>query len=184
MKQTPVPTSKMPAYRPRLPRLELALAAGLTALLDQLSKSSAHVFLQGRPSLPLIDGLVHLTYTQNTGAAFGLLRDYTLLLSLLSLLFLLAIILVGANLPLSSRAMRLALGAGVGGALSNLLDRFTKGYVIDFIDFRVWPVFNLADVAIVVGLGVVCFRFAFRRAAPSSPTDRRSSPERTDNNAP
>jgi signal peptidase II len=166
----------------RWSRFEIAFAAGFTALLDQMTKVAALAFLRGKPSYPLIKGVLHLTYAQNTGAAFGILRDSGLLLGVLSLLFLLVLILFGATTPLSSRGVRLALGAGLGGALSNLLDRFSRGYVIDFIDFRVWPVFNLADVAIVVGLGLLCLRLTLRRPASASPDDANPFEERTNNN--
>jgi signal peptidase II len=162
----------------------MALAAGLTALADQASKTCAHDFLRARPSQPLIDGFLYVTYVRNTGAAFGLLRNSAWLLSALSLVFLLAVIIFGATSSPLSRGTRLALAAGIGGAVSNLLDRFTRGYVIDFIDFRVWPVFNLADVAIVVGLGWLCFRLLFHGQAPGGPGGRRRSEERTDDNVP
>ena len=163
-------------------RLHAGLAALVAAFLDQVSKGAAQAFLQGGPPRPIVKGFFHLTYTQNTGAAFGLFRDCGPLLSIVSLAFLLAVIVFGTTIPLSSRSTRLALGAGIGGAVSNILDRFTKGYVIDFIDFRVWPVFNLADVAIVLGIGLVCLRFAFQRPPPTVETQRDLAAERTDNN--
>lgn len=173
----------MPPKPPRLAGVEIAVAAALTALLDQASKASAQAFLQGHPSQPIIKGVLHFTYIQNTGAAFGMLRDSGFLLSAISLVFLLAVVLFGATTPLSSRGMRLALGAGIGGAVSNLIDRFTKGYVVDFIDFRVWPVFNLADIAIVLGLGLLCVRFVFRGPAATRPHGSQDTQERTDDNA-
>jgi len=172
----------MALNRPRLPRLDLFLSAAVIALLDQASKVLAQALLPPRVPLPVIKRVLYLTYTENTGAAFGLFRDSRFLLTALSLLFLLVVIAFGATTSISSRGTRLALGAGIGGAVSNLIDRFTKHYVIDFIDFRVWPVFNLADVAIVVGIGWVILGYLLRHPKSTAPGDVQPPPERKDDN--
>jgi signal peptidase II len=101
-------------------------------------------------TIPLIPGAVHLTSIQNTGAGFGLLRGQQ------SLLILISLVVVGVilyHLPVIMKERKTVLPYALlwGGALGNLIDRVYFGYVVDFLDFRVWPVFNIADSAITIG---------------------------------
>lgn len=132
---------------------------------DQAAKWAAQAWLAPRhASIPLIPGLLQLTYVNNTGAAFGLLRGH-------SSLFIVLAVAIAAWLvtELAQRthppASRLALGLILGGAVGNLIDRLRVGFVIDFIDLRVWPVFNLADSAITIG--VMLLMWAALRRTPS-----------------
>jgi signal peptidase II len=109
----------------------------------------------------VIEGLVHLTYVRNRGAAFGLFSDADLpfqsvLFSAVSLLALGAIAVYFVKLPDRSRLARMALALVMGGALGNLIDRARLGSVIDFVDVfwgpHHWPAFNVADSAISVGV--------------------------------
>jgi signal peptidase II len=125
--------------------------------LDQLSKAWAQAALPDGQILPLVPGLLQLQRVSNTGAAFSLLRDSTLLLGIIS-----AVVAAGVALWLLWRPPArtwLASGAGflLGGALGNGLDRWRLGAVIDFLEFVPisFPIFNLADVAI--NLAVACF---------------------------
>jgi signal peptidase II len=120
--------------------------------LDQLTKSFATKNLSLNQSLPLIKGIFHLTLTHNRGAAFGIFRNQTQLFiftSIFAIVFILGIFKKNKYRRYSIYSISLALI--LAGALGNLIDRLTLGYVIDFLDFRIWPVFNIADSAITVG---------------------------------
>ena len=148
------------------PRLAWWSIAALTVIADQLSKWAAQVWLAPARSLPLIPGLLHLTYVRNTGAAFGLFRGYS------SVFILLAVLVAGwVSWELARRRHpplgRLGLALILGGAVGNVIDRLRIGSVIDFIDVRVWPVFNLADSAITVGV-VLLVWMSFRPSSSAS----------------
>lgn len=118
--------------------------------LDQLTKFIATRFLAYNQSLPVIKGVFHLTLIHNTGAAFGILKNQTSLFIFSSIT---AIILIyfGLKDKKYKKSYKFSLSLILAGALGNLIDRISLGYVVDFLDFRVWPVFNLADSAITVG---------------------------------
>lgn len=124
-----------------------ALAA---LVLDQVTKFWIRLLIPLGASLPE-DAPIRLTHIRNRGAVFGLAGDRELLIALS--LVLIAGLLVSYRRP-SLSGVRGALGLILGGSLGNLVDRLFLGYVTDFIDIRVWPVFNLADAAIVVGAGL------------------------------
>lgn len=128
------------------------LIAGIL-ILDRLTKVAAEHLLSLHQSLPVIPGFFHFTLVHNTGAAFGLFRNWVILLALTSaaVLLLLWVSLVKAHANPRLSSYRLPLALVFGGALGNLIDRVFRGYVIDFIDGRVWPVFNVADSAITIG---------------------------------
>lgn len=121
--------------------------------LDQLTKFIFNNNLVLNSPNPVIKGFFYLTLVHNRGAAFGILKNQ-LLLFILSSIF--AIILIYLNLKNSKQNNKLslnnlALGLILSGAIGNLIDRLFLGYVVDFLDFRVWPVFNVADSAITIG---------------------------------
>ena len=100
-------------------------------------------------------GVFHLTRVNNTGAAFGIFRNGSAVLSVFSAL---SVLLIAAYLAglFGARARNAAAWALVaGGALGNLYDRLALGYVVDYLDFRVWPVFNFADACISIGVAWV-----------------------------
>ena len=121
--------------------------------LDQFTKFIFNNNLALNQPNPVIKGFFYLTLVHNRGAAFGILRNQ---LSLFILTSIFAIILIYLNLKKSAGNKKLplnglALGLILAGAIGNLIDRLVFGYVIDFLDFCVWPVFNVADSAITVG---------------------------------
>lgn len=125
-------------------------------LMDRFSKDwiTAH-FSEGQ-GMPVIPSIFHITRVHNTGAAFGLLKGLRGLLigtTLLSVLFLAAYLYRRWDQlkPLNRIGWILI----VSGALGNLYDRVFLGYVIDFLDFRIWPVFNAADSAVCIGVFLV-----------------------------
>jgi signal peptidase II len=128
--------------------------AAATYLADRLTKVLAERGLAGRPPVDLIPGVLSLTYTTNSGGAFGLARSAPLLFAGATVVVAGAIVF--ASRQLTRLPVAVALGLILGGALGNLTDRAIhgpglSGGVTDFIDLHVWPVFNLADSAIVVG---------------------------------
>lgn len=119
--------------------------------LDQLSKILITQNLSYNQSLPVIKGLFYITLVHNRGAAFGILKNQVPLFIATSVfaIILIALSLRGAK---QNRLYTVSLSLILAGALGNLIDRVCLGYVIDFFDFRVWPVFNVADSAITVGV--------------------------------
>ncbi len=141
----------------------LFLIALLVVAADQLSKIWIRSNLLVGQSLFEV-GFFRLTQVHNTGAAFGLLPGQSFLLTivaLISIALLLAYALViYRGFPfLDNRLGRSALGLVIGGAAGNLIDRLRFGYVTDFIDFNLWPAFNIADSAVTVG--VILFAYSF-----------------------
>ncbi|MBC7325302.1 MAG: signal peptidase II [Moorella sp. (in: Bacteria)] len=125
--------------------------------LDQLTKYIIRTNFQPNESLPVIKSIFHLTYVNNPGAAFGLLAYKTPVFIGVTLLVAAIILVAYRFLPPDRALLRLSLAMMLGGALGNLIDRLRFGYVVDFLDFRIWPVFNLADMAIVGGVILLCW---------------------------
>ena len=112
----------------------------------------------------MLPGIFHLTLVENTGVAFGLFRGQGLAVTLATLAVLGGL---GASAlrsrPQPGRWMHLGLGLILGGAAGNLIDRARLGAVVDFLDFRVWPVFNVADSCITAGAVLVALQLLRRR---------------------
>ncbi|KAF1085584.1 Lipoprotein signal peptidase [Sporotomaculum syntrophicum] len=123
----------------------------VTLLLDQCSKYLIISRLLPGESIPVLPPVFYFTYILNPGAAFGILAHRTSLFIFLTLVVITAVFVWQRYLPREKILLRLASGLVVGGALGNLIDRVRLGRVIDFLDFQVWPVFNLADSSIVIG---------------------------------
>ena len=128
--------------------------------VDQLIKRLVMDRFTPGESLPLIPSVLHLTYVQNRGAAFGLLQGQQLLFIGLALL---VIGWLGRELIKTGTSRLVAWSAALvlGGAAGNLLDRICLGYVVDFIDVRVWPVFNVGDSAITIGVALLLWQSVF-----------------------
>lgn len=122
-------------------------------LLDQLSKQWAANVLKEVGSIPLIDGVFHLTYTENTGAAFSLLEGGRTFFILATVVLLSTLVLLLRRRYFKNRWGRLATLFIIGGALGNFFDRVRLSYVIDMFDFRLigFAIFNVADVFITTG---------------------------------
>ena len=143
--------------------LVLAATAIVVLLADLGTKHLALTALQGRDPVRLLDGAVYLTLIRNSGAAFGLGSDYTWIFPLITLA---VIAWIGwMTTRLRSIPWALSLGLVLGGALGNLTDRIFRapgtflGHVIDMVSLfdpygQVWPVFNLADSALVCGVSL------------------------------
>ena len=126
-------------------------------LLDQLSKFFISRNVGINESVPVIKNILHITFVRNTGAAFGILKSGTLLFTVISVLAAIAIIAYLVRNANASFLKNIALSVILGGVLGNLVDRLRFGYVIDFLDFRIWPVFNVADSAITIGVFLLIF---------------------------
>ena len=119
-------------------------------------------------SIPVLRNILHITYIGNTGVAFGLFKNSSSLfiaISITAVIFILGLILGSINEGrfLSRPFFDTGLILIASGALGNLADRLRCGYVIDFIDVRIWPVFNLADSFITIGTLFLLFIFTFHR---------------------
>jgi len=130
---------------------------------DFLLKIMIDHFIPPATSIPIVKGFLHLTYVQNTGAAFGILPNQRPLLVLIGVVVCVVIIYLFKDTKPSELLLRLGYGAVLGGSLSNLLDRIIHGYVIDYIDFRIFPVFNFGDVAINLGVFFIILDILLRR---------------------
>jgi signal peptidase II len=119
-------------------------------LLDQLSKAFISGILQLNQTIPLIKGVFGLTLIHNRGAAFGLLRNQLYLFIITSIA---AIVLIyfGLKNNRHNKYYVVSLSLILAGAIGNLIDRLRLGYVVDFLNFYIWPVFNIADSSITVG---------------------------------
>jgi signal peptidase II len=137
--------------------------AVLVYTVDRVTKWVVQRELAGRPPIDLISGVLRLRYTTNTGGAFGLFGGQAWLFFLATLVV--CVVIVAASTRLGSVPSAIGLGLILGGALGNLTDRLVRGPrgVVDFIDFRVWPVFNAADSAIVIGAVVILVAGIVRR---------------------
>jgi signal peptidase II len=149
-------------------RKEQALISSLSLLivlfLDQLSKQIVHTRFESGDTLPIIKHILHITFVRNTGAAFGLCKDSTAIFIIISVAAVLVISLfilksIRKAEFFSKPFFNFGLVLILSGALGNLIDRVKFGYVIDFIDVRIWPVFNIADSAITIGTFLLFISF-------------------------
>ena len=132
----------------------LFAVAGAVWFLDRLTKLWVEQALEGRPPITLIPGVLDLRFTTNPGGAFSLGQRTPWIFVTASILVSVAIVVTAFRH--TNTATSVSLGLILGGALGNLTDRIVRGsgfsgHVVDFVDFHVWPVFNVADSAIVVG---------------------------------
>jgi signal peptidase II len=142
----------------RKPEFFVALSV---VILDQITKAMVRPSLALHQSIEIIPGFLDLTRVHNTGAAFGMLNAVefpmkTVALSLVATIALAGVAWYAATVPLSDRLARIGVAAVLGGAVGNLIDRASAGYVLDFVDaywgdWHFWA-FNIADAAITVGV--------------------------------
>lgn len=130
----------------------MLLSLLITLFADQLAKNIIQKLMSEGQSIPLFP-FFYLTYTRNPGAAFGLFAYRTNILIAITILVIVIMTAILLVRPINGekRLIRIGMGLIIGGALSNLIDRLQFGLVIDYLDFRVWPVFNFADTAIFIG---------------------------------
>ena len=131
--------------------MPVVLIAFLVVVLDQLSKYLIRDMMILHESIPVIPGFLNITYILNKGAAFGILENQRWIFLAIAVILIVMDLLFGKRLP-KHPLVRGGVGLLLGGAIGNALDRFLQGAVTDFVDFHVWPVFNVADIGIVVGV--------------------------------
>jgi signal peptidase II len=150
----------------------LGVAATVVAL-DQVAKALAVAYLEGEPSIPLIGEFLQLTFVRNPGAAFGLAGSYTAIISVIAIVV--AFFIVRTARTLTSTWWAVVMGGILGGALGNLIDRLLRapgpfrGHVVDYFELPNWPVFNIADMALV-GSAILAVVLSFRGVELSEPT--------------
>ncbi len=144
-------------------RLLLTAVAALILAVDQATKAWVVRNLtlgQSRDLAEWLSPIFSLTYVTNTGVAFGLFQGLGDILMVVALITVALILIFSRQLPPNQWLLHGAMGLQLGGALGNLTDRLLRGAVVDFIDLNFWPlhrwpIFNLADTSIVVGVGLV-----------------------------
>ncbi|MDD5292207.1 MAG: signal peptidase II [Candidatus Omnitrophica bacterium] len=139
----------------------------LVIAVDQLSKSFFSNTLTLNQSIPIIKNFFHFSLVHNTGIAFGILKNSSNLIMAVTAA---GLVLIGYSLKkdflgdkhsLAPRELiirKISIGFILGGAIGNMIDRLRLGYVVDFIDFRVWPVFNFADSFITIGAVILFWK--------------------------
>ncbi len=134
-------------------------AACITVFIDQFVKYLVYENMELGETIPLVKNIFHLTYISNPGAAFGIFPHQDLFfLAIVGVLFA-AFIFLRNRIPSRPVYFPVAVGFLLGGALGNAIDRVRFGGVVDFLDFRVWPIFNVADIAICLGVTLIVFYF-------------------------
>jgi signal peptidase II len=124
-------------------------------ILDQFSKYIVVENMALGESIPIIKEVFHLTYILNPGAAFGMFAHNRLFFIAIAVIVIGIIIWARREILASPWEVKAGCGLFLGGAIGNLIDRARQGLVIDFFDFRIWPVFNIADIAICIGVGLI-----------------------------
>lgn len=124
-------------------------------ILDQFSKYVVVENMALGESIPIIEEVFHLTYILNPGAAFGMFAHNRLFFIAIAVIVIGIIIWARREILASPWEVKAGCGLFLGGAIGNLIDRARQGLVIDFFDFRIWPVFNIADIAICIGVGLI-----------------------------
>lgn len=124
-------------------------------ILDQFSKYIVVENMALGESILIIEEVFHLTYILNPGAAFGMFAHNRLFFIAIAVIVIGIIIWARREILASPWEVKAGCGLFLGGAIGNLIDRARQGLVIDFFDFRIWPVFNIADIAICIGVGLI-----------------------------
>ena len=141
--------------------------AALALASDQLTKFVVRQTLEWHHSWPVY-GFFRFTHVQNTGSAFGLFQGNNLPLLIVSLVGVAVLAYIYHTQERPGILMRFSIALMLGGALGNLVDRIWQGHVTDFIDIGPWPVFNLADSSIVVGLAIMAWVLVMKRDQPAT----------------
>lgn len=174
------PTPKPPS------RAVLVIVAAIVWVIDQATKALVVRNLElGEvwAPFPSLAQFFTFTHTTNTGAAFGLFPDAGWFFVVVAIIVVSGILIFYRHLPTDRWLVRVSLGLQLGGALGNLTDRLTRGAVVDFFDFKVWPVFNIADSSIVVGVAILAY-YLIREDMEPRPGGQASRPVDPDGSLP
>lgn len=146
-------------------------------VLDQLTKALVRGSMRVGESHRIIDNILWLTHVNNTGAAFGMFRGHQWMLVIIAGLVLAVIAFVAWHLRPESVLARTALALIAAGAAGNLIDRVALGGVTDFIDFGWWPVFNVADMSLDIGVALLVWWVLFSKENMHQPPEHDASAE-------
>jgi len=135
----------------------LPIVVSLVLIFDQITKQLIVTKLNEFESIELIPNIFYFTYIQNTGIAFGLFKGSSWPLLIVILLGVGVLFYLAYKIRREPLLFQLGISFVLGGALGNLVDRFYRGAVVDFLDFKIWPVFNIADSFITIGVTILVF---------------------------
>lgn len=138
--------------------MNFVIVALLVVIFDQLTKYYVVENFYLGESVPVIENIFHLTYILNPGAAFGMLEGSRWFFVVIAVGVLAGIWYMKDEINEGGWMMQYGAALFGGGAIGNLIDRARSGLVIDFFDFRIWPVFNVADIAICVGVAMILWK--------------------------
>lgn len=141
------------------------LLVALLIAFDQFTKKLAVARLMNKPAFVLIDGVLELDYLENRGVAFGMFQGQRFMILAVGVVFLAVLLFVMFRMPAGKKytALHIILSCVIAGGIGNMIDRFSLGYVIDFISFVLinFPIFNVADCYVVCGVIAMCIMFLF-----------------------
>lgn len=126
-------------------------------ILDQVSKYYVQTHMALGQSIVVVPGLFHWTYILNHGAAFGILRDQRIFFLAIVVILLVCLAYKYKEIAEGPSYLKLGTGLLLAGAVGNAIDRFVQDGVVDFFDFLIWPIFNVADIGIVIGIFLVAY---------------------------
>lgn len=156
------------------------ICVGVVIILDQVTKILAVKYLMPIVSYPIIKDVIHLTYVENKGAAFGMLQNHRWIFMIISTILMAVIILfVVRNKNHLHPLMMTGLSFVVGGGIGNMIDRTIYGYVVDFIDFTLidFAVFNVADSFVCIGVGLIILDILLKKSNLSFLETKKSDEE-------
>ena len=157
----------------------------VAVFLDQLTKYLTVLHLKPVDTVPIIEDVLHLTYVENTGAAFGMMKDARWIFMITSTLAIIGILVYLFCKRPESKLECLSLSFIVGGGIGNMIDRTALGYVVDMIDFRLinFAVFNVADSFVCIGAGVMILHLFIMTAQEYKATKAAKAEEGADADA-
>lgn len=153
------------------------LLAAVILGIDIGTKFLAKVHLAGNDSIPLIKNVFQLTYVENRGAAFGILQNAWVFFIIVAIVLAIAVVWLLKEYKNRPVMMKLGLSFLCAGALGNTIDRIMQGFVVDFFDFCIidFPVFNVADIFVCLGAGLLVVFFVFFDNKNSKDKDEQGS---------
>lgn len=130
----------------------------VVVLIDQITKFLIKNSFELNQTFPLIKNFFHLTYINNYGAGFGILQQQRFILIFISVIIVGFMLFYLDRIKDKESLLQVLVGFALGGTVGNLIDRAAYGYVIDFLDFQIWPIFNFADTFVSIGvIGLVIY---------------------------
>jgi signal peptidase II len=149
--------------------LALAAIALAAVVADQVTKHVVAADLRLGEGLHVV-GPFTIRHVENSGIAFGLFSNATAVVIFVTAIAIAWMLVYFARSGARHPVLPVALGLVIGGSMSNLADRVRLGFVTDFLDFRYWPAFNLADSSIVIGVGILLAALVLAEREPPAPT--------------